>query len=44
MQFHTFYIPEKGNADIEEELNLFLRSHSIVNVRKELVQDGGESY
>ncbi|MBT4027839.1 MAG: HRDC domain-containing protein, partial [Planctomycetes bacterium] len=44
MQFHTFYIPAKGNAELEEELNHFLRSRSIVNVRKELVQDAGESY
>lgn len=37
MQFKTFSMPASGNENIENELNLFLRSHKIVNVRTEFI-------
>ena len=40
MQFKLFSIPATGDAEAEEELNRFLRSHRAVSVQKELVQGG----
>ncbi len=37
MQFKLFSIPATGNAESEEELNRFLRSHRAVSVQKELI-------
>ena len=37
MQFKLFSIPVTGDAESEEELNRFLRSHRAVSVQKELV-------
>lgn len=37
MQFKTFVVTANGNENIENELNLFLRSHKIVNVRTEFI-------
>ena len=37
MQFKTFIVPASSNENTENELNLFLRSHKIVNVRTEFV-------
>lgn len=34
MQFRVFAIPAIGSLDLEEELNLFLRSHRVVSVQK----------
>jgi len=36
MQFRIFSIPATGSPDLEEELNLFLRSHRIVSTQKTL--------
>ena len=36
MQYKLFQIPAHGSAELEEELNLFLRSHRIVSVQKSL--------
>ena len=40
MQFKLFSIPAMGDAEAEEELNRFLRSHRAVSVQKELVVNG----
>ncbi|MGA2032877.1 MAG: HRDC domain-containing protein [Thermoguttaceae bacterium] len=44
MQFRLFSIPATGDAEAEEELNRFLRSHRAVSVQKELVQGGQTAY
>jgi superfamily II DNA helicase RecQ len=44
MQFKLFSIPATGDAEAEEELNRFLRSHRAVSVQKELVQGGQTAY
>jgi superfamily II DNA helicase RecQ len=44
VQFKLFSIPATGDADSEEELNRFLRSHRAVSVQKELVQGGPTAY
>ena len=44
MQFKLFSIPATGDAEAEEELNRFLRSHRAVSVQKELVQGGHTAY
>jgi len=36
MQFRIFSIPATGSPDMEEELNLFLRSHRVVSTQKTL--------
>lgn len=42
MQIKIFSVSVLGGEDEEERLNLFLRSHKVADVRKELVQtDGG---
>jgi len=38
MQFAFFSIPTDGDTGLVEELNLFLRSHRVVSVQKELTQ------
>jgi superfamily II DNA helicase RecQ len=40
MQFKLLSIPAGGDAEVEAELNQFLRSHRAVSVQKELVQNG----
>ena len=40
MQFKLFSIPATGDAESEEELNRFLRSHRAVSVQKQLVDNG----
>ncbi len=44
MQFKLFSIPATGDAEVEEELNRFLRSHRAVSVEKELVQGGHTTF
>jgi len=44
MQYKLFSIPSTGDADAEEDLNRFLRSHRAVSVEKELVQGGHTAY
>jgi superfamily II DNA helicase RecQ len=44
MQFKLFVIAATGDAEAEEELNRFLRSHRAVSVQKELVQHGQAAY
>jgi superfamily II DNA helicase RecQ len=41
MQFKLFSISARGDAEAEEELNRFLRSHRAVSVEKELIHAGG---
>jgi len=36
VQFRIFSIPATGSPDLEEELNLFLRSHRVVTAQKTL--------
>jgi superfamily II DNA helicase RecQ len=36
-QYHTFFISPFGEATVCDELNIFLKSHRIVNVEKRLV-------
>jgi hypothetical protein len=36
MRFHVFSIPATGSPDLEEEMNLFLRSHRIVSTQNAL--------
>lgn len=44
MQYKIFRISSSGNPELEEELNLFLRSHRIVSVQKNLLEISGEAY
>lgn len=39
MQFKLFVIPATGDAEAEEDLNRFLRSHRAISVQKELVHN-----
>ncbi|MDD5089822.1 MAG: HRDC domain-containing protein [Candidatus Wallbacteria bacterium] len=34
MQYRMFAVPATGAPDLEEELNLFLRSHKVISVQK----------
>ncbi len=43
MQIKIFHLPLAATEEEEEEVNRFLRSHRIVEMRKELAQSGGES-
>ena len=38
MQFRVFKIPCRGDLDLEDSFNCFLRSHRIVSVSKELAK------
>ena len=44
MQYKIFRISSSGNPELEEELNLFLRSHCIISVQKNLQEISGEAY
>lgn len=45
MQFQMFTIPAvRANDSAVEELNQFLRSHRVVNVDRQLINDGQNSY
>ncbi len=44
MQFKLFSIPATGDAEAEEGLNRFLRSHRAVSAQKELVQGSQTAY
>jgi hypothetical protein len=44
MQFKLFSVPASGDAEAEEEMNRFLRSHRAMSVQKELVQGGATAY
>lgn len=36
MQYRVFAIPATGSPDLEEEMNLFLRSHKVIAVQKSI--------
>lgn len=36
MQYRVFAIPATGSPDMEDELNVFLRSHKVITVQKAL--------
>ena len=44
MQIKLFTVPVIGGQDKEKALNLFLRSHQILEVEKHLVQNSGQAY
>lgn len=43
MQIRIFHIPVAATEEMTEELNAFLRSHKIVDIRKELATIDGNS-
>ena len=43
MQIRTFYLPVAATEEMAEELNRFLRSHKIVDIKKELATIDGSS-
>lgn len=44
MQLKLFILPVKNLADAEAEMNVFLRSHRVLAVKKEFVADGENSF
>ncbi len=44
MQIKTFTIPIVGGEAINEDLNLFLRSHKVLEVEKQLVLANGSGF
>jgi hypothetical protein len=44
MQFRFLAIPATGDAEREEDLNRFLRSHRVLAVHREFVSQGENSY
>jgi hypothetical protein len=44
MQMAFYSIPSRGDAAMQEELNAFLRSHRILTVHREFIQQGDNSY
>jgi len=38
--YRFFQIPAQGDQALEEELNEFLKSHAVVDVRQEFVSSG----
>lgn len=44
MKFSFFYIPVRGSQQAERELNIFLAGNRIVNVEKQCIQNGENSY
>jgi len=44
MQVQIFTIPLQDNASKTEEMNKFLRSHNIIDVDKQLINDGINSF
>jgi len=44
MQIKLFTIPVLGVSDYNDELNVFLRSHKIVEIEKQLVQSANGAY
>lgn len=44
MQIKLFTIPVLGSDVYEEEMNMFLRAHRVVDVRKELIHVGDTVY
>lgn len=44
MQYKFFSVPAHGGIGFEQDLNLFLRSHRILAVRREFVLDGSQSF
>ncbi len=43
MQIRTFYLPVAASEEMADELNHFLRSHKIVDIKKELATIDGSS-
>jgi len=44
MQFRVYSIPASNTAEALEEMNNFLRSHRIVEVTKQFVENAGNSF
>jgi len=44
MQYKIFSLPFSGDVDREEEMNLFLRQHRVVNVAREVTSVNGNSF
>lgn len=44
MQIRIFTFPLETDEPRQEELNLFLRSHKVVDVRRELASSGGNAF
>jgi len=44
MQLKLFILPVKNLAAAEAEMNVFLRSHRVLAVKKEFVSDGEDSF
>jgi hypothetical protein len=44
MQMAFFSIPARGDAEMQEELNLFLRSNRVLTVHREFVPQGENSF
>jgi len=43
MRFHFATVPVHGSAEVERELNVFLGSHRVLGVERQLVADGAQS-
>jgi len=44
MQYKIFSLPFSGDIEREEEMNLFLRQHRVVNVAREVTNVNGNSF
>ena len=44
MQLKVFVVPLKNPESVEVDMNAFLRSHRVLTVKKEFVNDGENSF
>ncbi len=44
MQMTFFQVPVRGDSELQEEFNRFLRSHRVLTIQREFVADGGNSF
>ena len=44
MQLSFYAIPARGDAGMQEELNRFLRSHRVLTVHREFVEQGDKAF
>ena len=44
MQMAFFSVPARGDAGLQEDLNVFLRSHRVLSVHREFVGQGENAF
>ena len=44
MQMEFFQIPARGESGLQEDLNRFLRTHRVLTIQREFVEQGDNSF